>query len=265
MAIVSIDLAYKSYADVGAVTLRNHRDHVCGELFTIPLAGHPSSVELAGFLNQYCVDVGAQVLLLDGPQGWRALESASVHSRACERELHTPAKTGLPGIVKPANYRDFVIFSVGVFDALCSLGWTRLSELGVVLQPNSRVAIESFPVAAWHSLGIAPLPAKQKTKLPDLEARLLALGDILPLQLSGRPTHDQLQAVVAGLAGLAVERNAWSACAVAGLAPFVCDGCWREGFIVNATRKIVGVLSGPGSAGQSGAIGRVQTEGHGHG
>jgi hypothetical protein len=216
---------------------------VCGELLPIPLAGQPSPIDLARFLNQYCADVGARVLMLDGPQVWRAVDSALTHSRACERELNTPAKTGLPGFVKPANYRTFVSFSVGVFDALCNLGWTRLLRVGVALQLNSRVAIESFPSSAWHSLGIAPLPAKQKTKSPDFEPRLLALGSILPLHLSGRPTHDQLQAVVAGLAGLAIEMNAWNACAVAGLPPFACDGYWREGFIVNATREICRLLS----------------------
>jgi hypothetical protein len=69
VAIVSVDLAHRSYADVGAVVLRNHRDHVCGELLAIPLAGQPSPSELATFLNQFCAKVGAQILLLDSPQG----------------------------------------------------------------------------------------------------------------------------------------------------------------------------------------------------
>jgi hypothetical protein len=38
-----------------------------------------------------------------------------------------------------------------------------------------------------------------------------------------------LQSVVAGLAALALEMNAWNACAVAGLPPFACDGYWRAG------------------------------------
>lgn len=152
--------------------------------------------------------------------------------------MNTPAKTGLPGFVKPANYREFVSFSIEVFDALCNVGWVRLSCVGAALHSNSRVVIESFPLSAWRSLGIAPLPSKPKTKSTELETRLLALGGILPLHLSGTPTHDQLQAVVAGLAGLAVERNAWKACAAAGLPPFAYDGCWREGFILNATRGI---------------------------
>jgi hypothetical protein len=37
---------------------------------------------------------------------------------------------------------------------------------------------------------------------------------------------------------LAIEKNAWKACAVSGRAPFAYDGCWREGFILNATPGI---------------------------
>jgi len=112
VAVVSVDLACKAYADMGAVVLRDHRDHVCGELVPIPLAGEPSPADLARFLNRYCADLGARILLLDGPQGWRAIDGASAHSRACERELSTPAKTGLPGTVKPTTYRNFVSFSI---------------------------------------------------------------------------------------------------------------------------------------------------------
>jgi hypothetical protein len=192
VAVVSVDLAYKAYADVGAVVLRNHRDHVCGELLPIPLAGQPSPADLARFLNQHCAGAGARVLLLDGPQGWRAVDSASAHSRSCERELNTPAKTGLPGSVKPASYREFVSFSIEVFDVLCSIGWVRLSHVGAALHANSRVVIESFPLSAWRSIGVAQLPSKQKTKSTDLETRLQALCAVLPFYLSGTPTHDQL-------------------------------------------------------------------------
>jgi hypothetical protein len=243
VAIISVDLAYKTYSDVGAVVLREHRDHVCGELLPIPLAGQPSPADLARFLNQYCADAGVRVLLLDGPQGWKAVDSALADSRCCERELNTPAKTGLPGSVKPAAYLEFVSFSIQVFDEMCNLGWVRLSCVGAALHPKSRVVIESFPLSAWRSLRIAPLPAKRKTKAKDLEASLQALGGILTLHLSGTPTHDQLQAVVAGLAGLAVEKNNWNACVAAGVPPFADHGCWREGFILNATAGIREALS----------------------
>jgi len=238
VAIVSVDLAHRSYFDVGGVILRQKGDHVYGELLPIPLTGKPTASELASFLNQLCSKVGAQILSLDGPQGWQAVRSTLEHSRRCERALNTPAKTGPPGSVKPAPYLGFVTFSIDVFDALCNLGWVRLTSVGSPLSEGARVVIESFPLSAWRSLDIVPLPAKRKTKSADLERRLADLSRVVPLRLSGYPTHDQLQAVVAGLAGLAIEMNAWDVCHAAGVPPFVCQGYWREGYILNVTPRI---------------------------
>ena len=50
------------------------------------------------------------------------------------------------------------------------------------------------------------------------------------------PNHDELQAVVSGLAGVYLERGDWSRCEVVGEPPFELDGSWREGVIVNALR-----------------------------
>ena len=47
-----------------------------------------------------------------------------------------------------------------------------------------------------------------------------------------RPSHDELQAVVAGLGGLLLLRGGVAACDVHGREPFVEDGVWREGFIL---------------------------------
>lgn len=235
MAVLSVDLAYKSYADIGAVVLRQHRDHVCGELVTIPLRGIPQASDLAAYLNQYCVNAGIRVLLLDGPQAWKADDSALLHSRKCERELNTPAKTGLPNTVKPANYLAFVAFSIQVFDSLCAAGWERLLSVPAEIKPSTRVVIESFPLSAWRALNIKGLPAKKKTKPQDLGSRLRALNSVVPLHLSGEPTHDELQALVSGLAGLAIENNDWAVCAASGTAAFISGTTWREGFIVNAT------------------------------
>src|SRR5262245_48014242 len=107
MAVLSADLAHKDYGDIGTVVLRWHVDHVCGELVDLPLQGEPSPKQLAEFLNRYCLEREIRILLLDGPQGWKANDSELAHSRRCERALNTPAKTGLPPSVKPANYRDF--------------------------------------------------------------------------------------------------------------------------------------------------------------
>ena len=127
------------------------------------------------------------------------------------------------------------------------MGWARLSFVGAPLDKQTRLVIESFPLSAWRSLKIAPLPAKQKTRSIELDQRLRELAAVVPFYLSGNPTHDQLQAVVAGLAGLAVEKNAWNVCVPAGVLPFEDDRHWREGLILNVTRGISEALFGFGS------------------
>jgi len=237
MAVLSVDLANKSYADIGAVVLRHERDHIRAERLRVEPTGAPLPDVLAAFLNEYCEKAAIRILLLDGPQGWMAPATGLAHSRRCERELNTPAKTGLPGSVKPANYLGWVTFSIAVFDALTSRGWERLPSRSPITQ-KAKVLIESFPLSAWRALNLTPLPAKRKCKKQDLDDCFAALKAIVPLQMSFVPNHDELQALVAGFAGLAVERNDWQRCAVAGLPPTMDAGSWREGFIVNPTRAV---------------------------
>jgi hypothetical protein len=66
-----------------------------------------------------------------------------------------------------------------------------------------------------------------------LTRALTGLQQLLPLRLPQSPTHDQLQAIVSGLAGLAIENGDWDLCEIAGVPPIVEDGVWREGFIVS--------------------------------
>lgn len=233
MAVLSVDLAYKDYAGIGAVVLEHRQALIQCELLRLPLTGVPSPKVLAEYLNAFCLQKGVYILLLDGPQGWKAKCNGLRHCRRCERELNTPAKTGEPFSVKPANYTDFVRFSIAVYDALGTHGWERLAMARSTFGPTSRALIESFPLSAWRSLRISPLPAKAKTRPEDLVDRIAKLQEVFPLRLSGTPTHDELQALVSGLAGLAIELNRWNACAVAGLPPTEERQYWREGFIVN--------------------------------
>jgi hypothetical protein len=46
-------------------------------------------------------------------------------------------------------------------------------------------------------------------------------------------THDQLQAIVAGLGGIRLLQTGVAAVEVAGVRPTRRDGTWREGFIVS--------------------------------
>ncbi len=207
MSILSVDLAYKTYRDIGAVVMERDGKEVTVELLPIPLDGAPSPGQLAGFLADYCCQRRIRLLLLDGPQAWKAVDNGLVHSRLCERQLNTPAKTGLPGSVKPANYRPFVEFSIAVFDALAGLDWRRLSAAHAPLAGFT--SIESFPLSAWRVLGLKGLSAKSKATLVHIEGCRHELARLLPLRFYGIPSHDELQATVAGLAGLALEAADW--------------------------------------------------------
>jgi hypothetical protein len=238
VAVVSVDLAYRDYRDVGVAVLDRSNGRIVCDLVAVPLRGRPAPAVLAAALNDLCVARGARFLLLDGPQGWKAADNGLVHSRVCERRLNTPAKTGETGSVKPANYTPFVAFSVDVFDALTTLGWQRLGAIGGPLAPEGRWLVESFPLSAWRALGITPLPSKARTRPEDIRNRLDLLRELAPIDVRGVPTHDELQALVAGLAGVALESGDWQACEVAGLPPCRSGDVWVEGFIVNPRRPV---------------------------
>jgi hypothetical protein len=187
---------------------------------------------LAGRLNHLCGVRGIRVLLLDGPQAWKSSTNGLEFSRVSERQLNTPAKTGLPGVVKPVTYRPFAEFCLDVYDALCRRGWRRLATREQPGSPPERVLVESYPHAAWKSLGIKPLPSKRRSRVSDLAEAFGALRSLMPLTVNRPPNHDQLQAIVGGLPGLALEERNTAGARIVGNPPRREEGHWREGFIV---------------------------------
>jgi hypothetical protein len=241
MTAISVDLAYKRYSDIGVVALTQVNDGVTVEVIRLPsldLSGQPAASDLAKCLETLAQDRGAQVMLIDGPQAWKSPSNGLEHSRRCERELNTPGKTGLPGNTKPANYCGFIAFSIELFDELASHGWPRLAAINP-LDPACRVTIESFPTSAWRKLGLIPLPGKSRATAESLRRKLAELRSLFPLQVRPDLTHDELQALVAGLAGLAFERGDPQGYAVEGCPPVREEGSWREGFIINPTLAAV--------------------------
>ncbi|MDR3792425.1 MAG: hypothetical protein P4L03_03500 [Terracidiphilus sp.] len=255
VAILSVDLAYRRWYDLGIVILDRvpsqtprhmHAAHSSARGLQAPATIEcrilPSSADglpegpidaeiLAGRLNHLCAVNNIRVLMLDGPQAWKSSSNGLEHARLSERALNTAAKTGLPGIVKPATYRTFAEFCIDVYDALARRGWQRLSaSSGIVSQ--QRVLVESYPYAAWRSLGIVPLPAKRRAQVSDLARAYADLRNIVPFTTNRPPNHDQLQAIVGGLPGLALEERNNAALRIVGAPPRREDGHWREGFIV---------------------------------
>lgn len=132
--------------------------------------------------------------------------------------------------MKPGNYVPFVSFSIAVFDALAEMGWARFTgDLSAI----SNTTVESFPLSAWRSLGIPFLPAKKKAHPEDLTDRLDRLMGKFKISLSRFPNHDELQALVSGLAGISMQKCDWAGIRMDGVQPFVLEGTVREGYIVN--------------------------------
>jgi hypothetical protein len=253
VAILSVDLAFRRWSDLGVVVLDRARPKGPGATLPVvaceiipfgPSGTEPESTHdpidpdnLAGRLNHLCGIRDIRVLLLDGPQAWKSSSNGLDHARVSERQLNTTAKTGLPGTVKPVTYRPFAEFCVDVYDALCRRGWRRLDtqirpgQLSQSAPASHRVLVESYPNAAWKSLGLKPLPSKRRARVSDLAEAYAALRAVVPFTTNRPPNHDQLQAIVAGLAGLAVESDDPAGVRIVGRAPLCEQGHWREGFI----------------------------------
>lgn len=285
MAVLSVDLAYRRWSDLGIVILERVRTSTSSrepsaltswmpikpmygaypppgpppdkaavpadsaaqaegaihcEMIRLDAAGiaadeqrGPVDAEmLAARLNQLCSSRNIRVLVLDGPQAWKSSSNGLEYARVSERQLNKPAKTGLPGLVKPLSARPYSEFCMDVYDALARRGWHRLNTRNQPADSPERVLVESYPHAAWKSLGIKPLPGKRRARISDLAETYAALRAVVPITTNRPPNHDQLQAIVGGLPGLALDERNTSAARIVGKPPRREDGHWREGFIV---------------------------------
>jgi hypothetical protein len=248
VALLSVDLAYRRWSDLGIVVLDRARpastpiigeparSAIACEIVPSTAAGQEDEAidanVLAGRLNHLCAARGIRVMMLDGPQAWKSRTNGFEHARVSERQLNTAAKTGLPGMVKPITYRPFAEFCLDVYDALCRRGWRRMDTSDRSAAANDRVLVESYPFAAWKSLGLAPLPSKRRASVSDLAEAYAALRALIPFTTNRPPNHDQLQAIVGGLPGLALDERNTAAVRIVGKPPRREEGHWREGFIV---------------------------------
>jgi hypothetical protein len=248
VAVLSVDLAYRRWSDLGIVVLNragptpgslDHREvahPIACQIIPSTAAGQEAGPVdaniLAGRLNHLCAVRGIRVMMLDGPQAWKSPTNGFEHARVSERQLNTAAKTGLPGMVKPITYRPFAEFCLDVYDALCRRGWRRMDTSDRSAEPQDRVLVESYPHAAWKSLGLVPLPSKRRAAVSDLAAAFAALRSVIPFTTDRPPNHDQLQAIVGGLPGLALDERNAATVRIVGNPPRREEGHWREGFIV---------------------------------
>lgn len=246
---LSVDLACADARDIGVALVTYESDGVLESLhacsFDVPQRGRPTVEPLAEWLRALADEHGATCLCIDGPLGWKGPHTDSLHCRLSERAVRAPGKTGLPPDgVKPRTYLAFTTFSIALFAALRAprvetprvetpRAWALPGELDA---PSGAGTItESFPTAAWRALGLAPLIAKGRASDHDVQdgvQRLEAHPGLHWRGLHGLRTHDQLQAVVGGIAGAWWAAGQRSRVQLAGAAPFLLDGSWREGYIM---------------------------------
>jgi hypothetical protein len=234
MSVLAVDLASRSWSDVGVALLsREQGGRISLEYRDLSATEDALTAEkLAERVSYVAVQCGARMILLDGPQGWREPGSNPPDRRECELALATPAKTGEPGQVKPSSYRSFALFSIEVFDGLEERGWSRWTGRPRGQGDEGVFAAEAYPRACWRALGLTPLPSKAKATASDLERARGQLRKRLGLEVPEAASHDQLQATIAGWAGIAWEARQDRLWQPVGLPPKRLDGHPREGFIL---------------------------------
>jgi len=243
---LSIDLALAAYRDIGAAIVRADAD---GRLFAsvldVPGSGRPTVPALVAFIASVSTAEGLGCIAIDGPLGWRSPETDSPHARLSERALRAPGKTGLPPDgVKPRNYLPFTQLSIALFEALTADGWLLPDAPGTPGDPlqhrvGMRRVTECFPTAAWRGLGLTPLAGKARCRPDDVRAACARLTEALPLTIAPHAaplTHDQLQAIVGGIAPAWWMAGHTGALHFAGAPPVRLEGSWREGYILAPSR-----------------------------
>ena len=239
--ILSIDLACADWRSIGVALVRPNG----AQLIEVPHRGRPTAEAVLAWIRTLLREHPITGLCIDGPLGWRAPDGGAPHCREAERVVRAPGKTGLPPDgVKPASYLGFTRFSIALFEALTmDDGWRLPGQVTTGSQApvpsygsqRSRFVTECFPTAIWRGLGVAPLKAKARATPADVALARAQLEALTGLSITSEgsvvPSHDQLQAVVGGVAGLRWAIGDPSA-RLAGVPPIRLDGSWREGYIL---------------------------------
>jgi hypothetical protein len=246
--VLAVDLALRRYDDFGVALVSRRANRLDAKLLRLSGNGEPRAAAVADQLAEIARQNAVDVVLLDGTQAWKDEDNGLPHCRVCERAMHTASKTGLPSQCKPRNYLAFTAFSIAVFDAMSLAGFPRLAVHPA--RHQGRACIETFPYRAWRSLGLSPLPSKARATPADISSRRTLLEERFHLRCESDPSHDELQALVSSLAGIALQDRRTENLLCAGIPPFLRDGTMREGFIVVPKSVINGEkdsVTSPGS------------------
>ena len=247
--ILSIDLACADWQGIGAALVGPEG----ARIVVAPDRGRPTVEAMLRWIRQLVPAHGVTGICIDGPLGWRAPDGRAPHSREAERAVRAPGKTGLPPDgVKPHTYLAFTRFSIALFEQLTMVdGWRlpgQTPDAAAVASTAPGFVTECFPTAIWRGLGLVPLKAKARATADDVAAARARLEGATAVAIGGAGpaglTHDQLQAVVGGVAALRWVRGDPSA-HLAGVPPQRLDGSWREGYILTLGPASDSVPSSP--------------------
>ncbi len=145
-----------------------------------------------------------------------------------------------PDGVLPGPFLAFARFSVALFEALAERGAVRPDFEPFTVPPEGFLLLESYPTAAWRELGLPPLRAKSKAKADDPQQGCTNIQRLLPVQSHHAVNHDEAQALVAGLAGVAVAVGNEPGYRAVGAPLHYSGGVPREGYIVLPTLQCLG-------------------------
>jgi hypothetical protein len=230
-----VDIAHRKYADNGIAFLDGGSDVVqLIKADDLGVSDPPNPEGFADALSSFCDREGVSVLLLDGPQGWREPNSQIEHMRLCERVLNTPGKTGVIGTTKPGTYLHYIQFSIDLFHQLRITHDWELLKSDWNKRPWKRWLVESFPTAAWKTLGLKKLPSKAKCTSDQLITWRDDLSNVTGLELPDVLTHDELQAAVVLPVGRAIVKGEEEGVILVGVDPYLTkEGVVLEGLIAN--------------------------------
>jgi hypothetical protein len=213
--VLGVDLASARWADVGTALVWWNAASVVTRVApgTIRWPAHlPVSADaLAGAIHDCAVREGVAAVALDGPHAWRdparGADGPGV-GRLAEFAVRAQCKTGVYPRTFPGTQQAWTRLSIAVFDALLAREAVRLATPEDPRASRASRAgagyllLESFPTAIWRAAGLTPLPAKSRR--PDVAAFYARLADAFALPAADVVSHDDLQAIVAALAGVGV-------------------------------------------------------------
>ena len=223
--VLGLDLALRRYQDIGTAVLSFNRGgrSIMVETGIIDWPdGLPCVQSLARCLADFIELHGIHLLAIDATLAWREpVDDASPGShplrpgvgRWAEKRLNCQSKTGPLGVSYPGTQMRWTQMGIELGQQLIQSGVavlvnnTTVGDLPVLSRGRCYL-IESYPTATWRAAGLSALPGKTKfqQRSESLTLWFTQLANRFNLRSRQTPnspaTHDDLQAVVAGLPGV---------------------------------------------------------------